>query len=34
MSKIKLLRHFTVGNTKINILALTAVSKCKIRIRS
>jgi len=34
MSKMKLLKHFSVGNTKVYILALTAGSKNKIHIIS
>jgi len=34
MSKMKLLKRFSVGNTKINILTLTAGSKNKIRLSS
>jgi len=34
MPKMKLLSVFLVGKTKVNILALTAVSKSKIRLTS
>jgi len=32
LSKMKLLSAFQFGNIKVNILALTAISKCKIRL--
>jgi len=34
MSKIETTKRFSVGNTKVNILALTASSKNKIRLSS